>query len=71
MIIYSGKKMKLGAACFGVLKHQRKACSNEPSDSKCEILKGRLKMRPQSSTLQWVTEARDPQDGLSRVSCSW
>lgn len=63
--------MKLGAACFGVLKHQGKACSNEPSDSKREILNRRLKMRPQSSMLQQVTEARDAQDGLSRVSCSW
>ena len=63
--------MKLGAASLGVLKHQRKARSHEPSDSKREMLKERLKMRPQSSMLQRVAEARDLPVGVSRVSCSW
>ena len=63
--------MKLGAASLGVLKHQSKAHSNEPSDSKREMLKERLKMRLQISMLQQVTEARALPVGVSRVSCSW
>jgi len=59
--------MKLGAASLEVLKHQRKAHSNEPSTRKREE---RCKMWPQSSTLQQVPEARGLEVGLSGVNCN-